>query len=131
MKTAFAEKNYKPGLVTNNRRQTVSTFDLLFQRPVTFRHQDKEDGVGHAEQRAEGDMRQAARPPVVKCRRRVAQFVKRADEDQIRVPPQITPRNQEVSDANYQHERAQQREITAERWQFVTDAQCRSAERRV
>src|SRR5450759_3465451 len=44
-------------------------------------------------------------------------------QDQIRVPPQITPRNQEVSDADHQHERAQQREKTAKNRQFFTNAQ--------
>src|SRR5664280_266379 len=123
MKTVYTENFYETGLVTDNRRRSVSTFGFPLQRPVTFRHQDKEDGVGHAEQRAEGDMWQAALRPVKKRRPRIGQFVKRADEDQIRVPPQIAARNQKVSDADRQHERAQQREITAKRRQLFTDAQ--------
>src|ERR1039458_5129424 len=123
MKPAFAEQIYETGFVTDNQRRPVSTFGFLLQRPVAFRHQDEKDRVGQAEQRGEGDVREIALQPIIERRPRIGQFVKRADENQIRVPPQITSRNQEVSDTNHEHERAQQGEITAKSRQLFAYAQ--------
>src|ERR1035437_7290009 len=123
MKTVLAEKFYEPGLVSDDQWPTISAFDLFLQRPITFRHQNEEHCISHAEQRGEGNMRQAALRPVIERRPRIGQFVKRADQDQIRIPLQITARDQKISDALYQHEQAQQREIAAKRRQFFADAQ--------
>lgn len=85
-----------PSALKRCRRQMASTFDPLFQRPVAFCHQDEEHHIGDAEDRAKGDVRQAALRPVINGRPGVGQFVERADEDQIRVAPQITARNQKM-----------------------------------
>jgi hypothetical protein len=76
MNAAAAEKFYETGRVTKSGRQTGLTFDFPFQQHIALGHQHEKDRVGHAEQRGEGDVRQAARPPVIKCRRRVGQLVK-------------------------------------------------------
>src|ERR1035437_4473058 len=121
MKLVAAEKFQRTGLVTDNRQQTVSTFGLLLQEPATLGHQNKKHPIRHAEEGGEGDVRKVALRPVIERRPRIGQFVKRADEDQIRVPPQITSRNQEVSDPDHQNERAQEREKTAKSRQFFTN----------
>src|SRR5208283_4220846 len=113
MKTTLAGTGFVTGSVTVERWQTLSSPDRFFQGPVAFRHQNEKDRVGHAEQRGERDVRQAALHPVIERRPRVSQFVKRANEDQIRVPTQVTTRNQEVSNANYHHKDSQQREVAA------------------
>src|SRR5271169_6672144 len=82
MKSAFAENISRTGLTVGGRRRWTSSVTLPFQRPIAFRHQDEKDGVSHAEQRAERDVRQIALRPVIKCRARVGQCVKRTDEDQ-------------------------------------------------
>src|SRR5271157_97378 len=123
MKLVAAEKFHKTGLALDNRRQTVLTFGLPFQEPETLGHQNKKHRIPRAEQGGEGEVRKVALRPVIERRARIGQFVKGADEDQIRVPPQITPRNQAVRDADDQHERAQQCEITAEGRQFFANAQ--------
>lgn len=122
MKAAFIEQCSDASLITG-RRQPGSIIDFFFQAPVAFRHQNKKNRVGHAEERTKGNVRQAALRPVKERSSRVSQLVKRADEDQIRIAPQIAARNQKISHADHQHEHAQQREITAKYRQFVTNTQ--------
>ena len=105
--------------------QTASAFAFPLQAKPALGHQNEKDCVGHAEYRAERDVRQTARRPVIKSRRGVGQFVERADEDQVGVPQQVAARDQGVGDANHQHERAEQRDVAAERRQFVADVQRR------
>jgi hypothetical protein len=94
MKAAAPEKFHKIDRTAKSGLQADLTFDFPLQAEPALGHQHEKDRVGQAEQRREGDVRQAARPPVIKCRRRVSQFVKRADQDQIRVPQQIAARDQ-------------------------------------
>ena len=103
----------------------ASLFNLRDQGQPALGHQHEKGHIGHAEQRAECNVRQAARPPVAKGRRGVGQFIERADKDQVAVAPQITSRDQGIGNADYQHEHAKQCEIAAEPRQFVADAQRR------
>jgi hypothetical protein len=103
--------------------RTGLIFDFLGQRKIALRHQNEKDCVSHAKQRGKSNVRKTTRRPVVKRRSRVRQFVKRADEDQICVLPQIAARNQEIGDANHQHKYTEQCDIAAERRQFFADAQ--------
>jgi len=86
-------------------------------------HQNEKDRIYHPEHGCERYVREFSDRPVVKCGGRVRQFVDRADENQIGIPAQVTTRYQHIGDADHQHKRSQQGDITSERRQLVFDAQ--------